>query len=82
MTLKNRGNKQPEPGTVDAYKKAIEVARGSDVEEERWVGLALAHTLIEASRKGENEADALMQSLSLVEAATKRIRAEMRAIHG
>ena len=82
MTLKNSGNKRPQSKTVDCYVATRAVLAKSENEDELVVALAVGKALRKALRQDENETDAIMQSLSRIEAAAKRMRAEMRAIHG
>jgi uncharacterized protein with HEPN domain len=82
MALKKSGNKWPDHAQKMAYVDMLAVSTKSEVEEERLVALAVGKSLRVAIRTDQNETDAIMQSLSRIEEATKRIRAEMRAIHG
>jgi hypothetical protein len=81
MKLKKSGNKCYELMHVPFYGMAAKVAADSRRREEQVVGERIQAVLADAVRKDANALDAVMQSLACFDAATKRMREELRAIH-
>lgn len=78
MKLKLKGNPVPADSTVDCYRRAARVAEGSDNAAERAVGKVVYMALGECP---DNATDAVMTILAQFDAATRRIREELRGIH-